>query len=274
MKSQFTSRLLTSAWNISPHRGRHLIASILQRLIASERPAADAWGDPLPTMSVSDGIAIIPVIGTLMVNVPDWVKSWGLAITDANDIAEELEEATQRPDVTMAILNIDSPGGESIAGEKLYDAVETFRQSKPIFTYSADGALICSSAYQCAAPSTAILTGKFSSVGCVGTYMVYLDDSIYWQNMGISFEVFRSGSLKAIGQEGSLTDDQRKYLQSTVDEFGARFRSGVLKYRTGIAAEDLDGQDFLGSIAARKGFTAGLAPDLASATARFQRMAR
>ena len=49
----------------------------------------------------------------------------------------------------------------------------------------------------------------------------------------MKWEVSRSGELKGIGID-ALTQEQRDYLQSLVDNAGATFRSNLLEYRTGI----------------------------------------
>jgi ClpP class serine protease len=271
MKELFFSRLITTPWNIGPARGRAIIGGMVARLMLGERPERDIGGSPLPVMRVEDGTAIIPLRGVLMLNVPAWVKELGFNVTDGNDIGDEYARALADPAVERIVLDIDSPGGESLCGEKLYDLAAAAGRRKPVFAWAGDGALMCSSAYQAAAPCRAIYAGKFAEVGCVGTYAAVLDDSAYWEQMGIRWEVFRSGPLKGIGIDG-ITDEQRVYLQGRVEEFGDRFRRGILAYRTGIDPGDLDGRDFRGAEAAARGFVAGLAPSLGAAIARAARV--
>lgn len=271
MKSQFIDRLLSQPWHIGTSRGRTIIGSMLQALLKNERPEEDVFGDPLPKMQVVGDVSIIPVCGVLMLNAPDWAKSWGFNLTDPNDIEEEIDESLNNPAVEFIVLNIDSPGGESIAGEKLFDLVESASRKKPVFSFAKDGAMICSSAFQCAAPSVAILAGKFSEIGCIGTYLSLLDDTGWWEQMGIKWEVFRSGALKGIGED-ALTTEQRDYLQQTVDAFGDRFRKMVSKYRTEIDPANMQGQSFRGAEAAQYGFTAGIAKDLDSAIGKFRKL--
>lgn len=270
MKARFIDRLISQPWHIGASRGRTIISSMLQTLLKNERPEKDVCGDPLPKMQVIGDVAVIPVSGVLMLNVPDWIKSYGVNLTDPNDIEEEIEEALNNPAVAIIALSFDSPGGESIAGEKFYDLTESASRRKPVLSHVADGAQLCSSAFQAAAPSLAIYSGKYAEVGCIGTYLAYLDDSAFWEQMGMSWETFRSGDFKGI--DGKLTDQQREYFQSTVDEYGTRFRSGVSRYRTAISAEDMQGQTFRGIEAAQRGFVAGTVRDLPSAIAKFRRL--
>lgn len=268
MKEQFISRLLCEPQNIDPARGRTIISSLLLKL-RNERPEEDYCGDPLPKMQILGDMAIVPIVGVLQMNVPDWVKKYGINLTDANDIEEEITQALARPEVRMIILHVDSPGGSAIAGNKIYDLVESARKQKPVFAFSGDGQLICSAAYDAAAPCNAIYTGPYSCVGSIGSYLAFLDDTEFWKMMGVTWEVFRSGDFKGIGED-EISKKQRDYLQSKVDEAGARFRSNVARYRTGIAASDMQGQWWNGSDAALRGFSAGTVKDLSAAMTKFR----
>lgn len=268
MKTQLISKLLTTNWDLSPAQARAFLSTLLPRL-RGERPAEDVFGDPLPKMSVQGDIAVIPIRGVLMMNVPQWLKDWGCNITDVNDIAEELTEALSDPRVTAIVADFDSPGGWSIAGHKLFDMMEAAASQKPLFSWADDGADMASAAFNGAAPSRMILTGPFSCVGSIGSYCVQLDDSDFWKQLGITIEVFRSGEFKGMGED-SLTAAQREFIQATTDSYGARIRANVAKYRTELPAAEMRGQYYDGSIAAEKGFTHGTAPDLASAITRFR----
>ena len=273
MKAHFINKLLSQPWHISQARGRMVIGSILSRL-RSERPAEDVFGEPLPKMQILDDVAVIPLRGVLMINVPGWLKEWGLNVTDANDIDEELQRALHDPAVSMIVLDSDSPGGWSIAGDKLFDLVEAAGRKKPVFAWCADGGDCCSSAYEAVAPCTAILAGKHAlAVGCIGSYLAILDDSEYWKMLGITWEVFRSGDLKGIGED-ALSETQRAWLQEMTDAAGATFRRNVAKYRTELPAEEMQGQYYTGAEAARRGFIHGTARDLSGAIAKWKTMLR
>lgn len=271
MKAQFLSKLLCRPWNIAPERGRIIIGDIICRLMKNERPDEDYAGNPLPKMQIVGDVAIIPISGVLYINVPDWFKEYGFNLTDANDIAEEVEAALNNPSVSMIVQDIDSPGGDANAGEKLFDLFEAANKKKPVFSWAADGADMCSSAFYSAAPSTAIVTGPFACVGSIGTYSSWPDDSQFWKMMGIDWKVFRSGTFKGIGED-AISEEQGEYIQSIVDYYGGKFRDDVSKYRTGIKPEDMQGQYFQGQDAASRGFTAGTAKTRDAALAKFRKM--
>lgn len=272
MKAQFIDKLLSEPWNMDRLRARTLLGHIIQTLIQNERPASTPSGRSLPTMQTVGDVAIIPLCGVIQLNIPDWIKEWGLNITDANDIEEEIDKALSNPAVRMIVFDVDSPGGSALAGEKLFELVEAANRKKPCFGFCADGADAASTAYLAIASTQAILAGKFAKgIGCIGSFHVLLDDSEYWAKLGMNFRVFRSGDFKGIGED-SLSEEQASYLQSKVDQAGDSFRQKVKKYRIGVAEENMRGQWFNGVQAAESGFTAGTCKDLNAAISRFRKM--
>lgn len=271
MKEQFINKLACQPMDMSQARARTFIASTVQKLRA-ERPDEDVFGDPLPKMQVIGDVAVIPVYGVLMLALPDWVKQWGLSITDINDVVEEITAAMNDPRVSLIVLDFDSAGGWSIAGQKLFDFVERMRTrgTKPIFSWCADGADVCSAAFHGATPSLMFLTGPYAcSVGCIGTYLAVLDDTEFWKMMGITIIVERSGELKGMGEDG-FSAPQLAFLKASVDQCGSLFRSHVTRYRTELDPADMEGQWYSGDQAARRCFTQGLAADLPAAIQKFR----
>ena len=269
-KNQLVEKILCQPWHGNAVRNRALISSLLGRL-KGDRPDQDVFGDKLPTMSIVGDVAVIPISGTLMINIPDWFKSWG-GVTDANDIESDLNQALANPAVRLIVIDSDSPGGWSIAGDKLFTLVESANRLKPVLGWCADGADCCSSAYEAVAAARAVLVGPYAgSVGCIGSYLTFLDATEYWKNLGVVWEVFRSGDLKGLGIDG-LSEDQKAFLQSTVDTAGAFFRANVSKYRTGIPRAEMEGQYYNGAESARRGFAAGTAQDLSAAIEKFRAM--
>jgi ClpP class serine protease len=271
MRANFISKLITSPWNIEPVRARTIIGGMVRTLLKNERPAEDYDGYPLPKMQVVGNVAVIPIGGVLLLNVPDWLKEFGFCFTDADDIEEEITDALNNENVALLVFNVNSPGGLSLAGNKLFDVVEAANARKPCFGFCADGGDMASSAYQAVAACRELRAGYYADgIGCIGTYLAYLDDTEFWAQMGITFEIFQSGEFKGIGESVPLTDAQRKYLQSIVDKFGAIIRGNVTKYQTAIADEDLQGQWFDGKTAAQRGFIAGCEKNFDAAVRRFQ----
>jgi ClpP class serine protease len=281
-KIHFISKLLSAVWGLDKIRGRVVLTSIIQPLLPrngdgppsgrGDRPSEDMCGDPLPCMTKVGDIALIPLTGVLSIDVPSWLKEYGVNLTDVNDIEEEIEDALQDANVRMIIFDVNSPGGLSLAGNKLFEIVEAANRLKPCFAYCGAGRDMASAAYDAVAACTALACSPHAEgVGCIGSYCAYLDDSEFWAQMGMKWEIFKSGEYKGIGDGLPLTEPQREFIQSQTDYYGAIIRANVKKYRSAIADEDLQGQWFPGRQAAAKSFVTELADDTQGAIAYFRR---
>lgn len=277
-KTHYISKILGSHWGLDKIRGRTVLCSVIHPLLprpASDRPQEDVFGEPLPCMQKLGDIAKIPIEGVLSIDVPDWLKEYGVWLTDVNDIIKEINDALQDANILNLIFPVNSPGGLSIAGNVLFEAIEKANKIKPCFAYCAAGADMASAAYDAVAGCTALACSPHAEgVGCVGSYMAYLDDTEFWKQMGITWQIFKSGEYKGIGESVPLTQPQKDFLQGQTDYYGAIIRKNVKKYRTGIADEDLQGQWWAGVQAAQKGFVYSLADDLQSAIAKFRRLTK
>lgn len=274
-KAHFISKMLGAVWGLDKIRGRSVLCSIVHPLLPhpkSERPEQDVFGDPLPCMKILGDIAEIPITGVMSIEVPDWLKEYGVNLTDVLDIEDEIRRALNDANVKMLVFDTNSPGGLSLAGNYLFEVIENARRIKPCFTYTGPGRDNASACYDAVAPSNALgCSPHAEGVGCVGSYLAYLDDTEFWAQMGMKWEIFKSGEYKGIGESVPLTDPQRAFLQSQSDYYGAIIRRNVKKYRTSIADDDLQGQWYAGREAARRNFVAFLADDLQSAIAKFRR---
>jgi ClpP class serine protease len=272
MRAEFVSKVCSTVLDLPKLRARTIVANIAMR---SLRPRGQGDDDAeelspnAPKMQIIGNVAVIQMVGVIWMNVPDSAKRY---FVDANDIEELINRALRDENVQLIVFDVNSPGGWDLASLKLFELVEAANRKKPCFAFCADGCDMASGAYYAVAATTAIYAGWYADgVGCVGCYLAWLDDTEFWAQMGIKFEVFREGELKGMGID-SLSEPQRAYLQNMVSESGERFRKNVLKYRSGIALADLEGQWFMGSEAAKRGFVAGCVDNLEAAIAKFRRM--
>jgi signal peptide peptidase SppA len=274
MRADYVSKILGTVWDLPKLRARTMIANMATKLLRDERPAESAFGEALPKMRVEGNVAIIPIRGIISMNVPDWIKAYGFNVTDANDIEEEINSALSNQNVDLIVFDVDSPGGWDLASVKLFEIVEVAARKKPCYAFCPDGGDMASGAYYAVAACKLIYAGWYADgVGCIGAYLAWLDDTQFWADMGIKFEVFRSGELKGLGED-SLSEPQRAYLQTMVDDSGDRFRKNVSKYRKQISKADMEGQWYEGSEAAKRGFIHACVDNLEAAIKKFQSDAR
>lgn len=120
-----------------------------------------------------------------------------------------------------------------------------------------------SAAYWIGSASNRLVVAPSASVGSIGVYLAYMDQSAAAAAAGIKPVVISSGPLKGMGIPGlSLTDDQAAYLQAEVNAIAADFKAAVRKKRALVKDEDMQGQSMQGKVAIAKGLATGSAPTL------------
>lgn len=214
---------------------------------------AEFWGMEfeLPGMQILDsGIAVIPVHG-LLAKRPDGFEKLVFGVTDFDDVRRDLQEADDRYDVEMIVLDFDTPGGSATGTRELADDISGI--PKPVYAYT--DTIMCSAGYYAACAANHICASPSATVGCVGTVMSHYDVSKMFEDMGIKVELFASGKFKGMGSPGvPLTDEQREFLQASVDEDANTFKDYVRANRGGwVPEEDMEGQWFTGEHALKNG---------------------
>ena len=205
------------------------------------RPQTDLWGDPLPQMTIRDGVAYIPVQGILACGLDPIMKMLGW--TDYDDVLADVRAAEMNPAVRKIVLVFDSPGGQATGAPETGAAL--LRCSKPLIGYSAGQ--VDSAAFLLACACDSLYLRPTAEAGSIGTKIAVIDRSAAYQQMGIKVEVFASGQFKAAGTPGtSLTDPQRDDIVRTMMTINGMFTGFVQKTRTRIAEDSMQGQVFVG----------------------------
>jgi signal peptide peptidase SppA len=186
-----------------------------------------------------EGVAVIPVMGTLMLRAGTMDKQSGMA--DYLDIREAIKTAELDERVSAIMLHIDSPGGMCMGCEETAAAFKM--AEKPTIAYT-DG-MMDSAAYWIGSQADVVYMSPSARAGSIGVYMSLLDVSQNYAAQGIKRETFATGQYKAMGLEGtSLTDEQRTLLQAEVDDIFARFARAVVAARDLVQPDSMQGQDF------------------------------
>jgi protease-4 len=158
--------------------------------------AVSAWiyGDEFAGAAV-DHIAKVRIEGT---------------ITEDEDLIKRLETIRQSPRVKGVILSIDSPGGTTVGGESIYEAVRKLAADKPVVAQV--GTLAASAGYMIASAADHIVARKSSIVGSIGVLIQYPDVSGLMDKLGIKLEEVKSSPLKASPSPFKPTNDDERAM--------------------------------------------------------------
>lgn len=109
--------------------------------------------------------------------------------------SKQLEKIRKDENVKAVIVAIDSPGGTTVGGEALHNAIRKIAKEKPVV--SSIGGLAASAGYMVAVAADHIVAPRTSIVGSVGVLFQYPNATELFGKIGVSMEEIKSSPLKA-----------------------------------------------------------------------------
>ena len=176
----------------------------------------------------AEGIAVIPIVGTL-ISRWDWLAAWcGLVSYDT--IGMTLDAAMADHRVRGVLLDIDSPGGEAAGMLDLADRIRAADAAKPV--WASANSLAASAGYGIAAAAGRLTLPRLGCVGSIGVVAVHIDQSAQDKEWGLKFTALYSGARKIDGWgHAPLSAEARDRFQAQLDEARAKFAASVAKHR-------------------------------------------
>ncbi|ASG21404.1 S49 family peptidase [Nitrospirillum viridazoti] len=180
-----------------------------------------------------DGVAIVPVLGTLVARW-DWLAAWcGLTSYDA--LTATIGAAIDDPRVRGIMLDIDSPGGIAAGMLDCADRIRAASEVKPLWAHA--NALAASAACGIGTAPTRLSLPRMGNVGSVGVVSLHVDQSAADEQRGLRYTALYSGAQKIDGWgHAPLPDDVRARFQARLDASRLQFATAVAGYR-GLAVD-------------------------------------
>lgn len=186
------------------------------------------------TMRVQNGVAILPIVGSL-VNRGAWIGT-NSGLVSYEGVAAQLREAAADPEVSAILMDIDSPGGEATGMFGIACLVQEVNKTKPVVAMVNDVA--ASAAYGIASGAREIIVSPTSMVGSVGVVLTHLDRSAEMEQKGVKATLIHAGAHKVDGNSlGPLPESVRSDLQAEVMKFYDQFVGVVAAGRAGRMSE-------------------------------------
>lgn len=200
-------------------------------------------------------VGIVPLSGVIGTDLAAIDKAQGAV--DLKDFRAELAKMAANPDVKVVVVHVNSPGGTATG--TLEAANDLYNLDKPTVTF-VDG-IMASGGMFVGSQSDRVVATPSALVGSIGAYTVYYEYDLARE--GVTAKLFKDGTLKADGAFGvPLTSEQEAHIQNQISYLGTVFRNTVLRKRSMVAMEDMQGQTFRGAQAAEKGLVTGLVNSL------------
>jgi protease IV len=150
-------------------------------------------------------------------------------------IRDQFERAASRNDVKAVILRVNSPGGEVLASDQIYDLISEFQKetSKPVI--AAMGSVAASGGYYVAAPCRWIVADEMTITGSIGVIMSTFNIRQLLDKVGVQPQVYKSGRYKDMlgmtRKESDIPPEERKIIQDLIDETFTKFKKVVAEGR-------------------------------------------
>ncbi|WP_045441315.1 S49 family peptidase [Citrobacter sp. S-77] len=188
---------------------------------------------PAKNYQVKNGIAILPVSGTLVHKLGTLRPFSGM--TGYDGLTARLQMAVNDPDVRGILLDIDSPGGQAAGAFDCADMIYRLREQKPVWALCND--MACSAAMLLAAACTRRLVTQTAKIGSIGVMMAHTSYEKQLAQEGVDITLIYSGQHKVDGNSiQALPAGVRADFQRRIDEARQMFVDKVALY-TGLSAE-------------------------------------
>lgn len=187
----------------------------------------------------------------------------------------QVRVAANDPDMRAIILEVNSPGGGVTPSDEIYNALRSFRQSRPdrrIVVFVRD--LGASGAYYAAMASDFIVAEPTAVVGSIGVILQSINLQGLSEKIGITDVTIKSGANKdLLNPFQPVNTNQVELLQKLINTMQARFRNIVAESRSldpSTCPELFDGRIFSAEDALEKGLIdqIGYWDDALAATAK------
>jgi protease-4 len=186
-------------------------------------PFARSSSDSFLTTGRS-GVAVIKIQGDIRSGYSTGGSS------GADDVIEELVSAKHSSNIRAVILDINSPGGSVGATKSIYNAVRDLRKEKPVVAVVSD--IAASGGYYVASACDKIFAQDGSLIGSIGVISFHGDISGFLNDYKIKISTIKSGKFKDSSYPfRSMTDQERRMLQSVMDDAYERFITDVSEGR-------------------------------------------
>jgi len=191
-------------------------------------------------------IAVVPIYGILAKNA-GFMEEVCHGVTDINGIQHAIAQAAAAKEVKTLILDLATPGGQVTGIPEIGALVRGVTKMRGKTVYAFTDERCCSAGYWIGSQADEFYTTPSATVGSIGTYLAWLDESVKMQLEGVRLEFFGAGKHKGMGLPGKpLSQEDRALLQGKVEQINGWFTSAVLGARGKVSDETMQGQTFNG----------------------------
>jgi protease-4 len=160
-------------------------------------------------------------------------------ITDDRDLLRLIKRARDNQNVSAVVLAVNSPGGTTVGGEALFEALRDLAGKKPVVAQF--GTVAASAAYIVGLASDWIVARGNTITGSVGVIFQWPDFSGLLDKLGIKVNEIKSGPLKANPSPFQPLDEPGRQAAEKMVAESQRWFLNLVRSRRMIDTSKVDG---------------------------------
>lgn len=170
---------------------------------------------PEPEGRIGGSIALVYATGTITGGESGLDPIFGETM-GARTMTRILREVAADPDVSAAVLRIDSPGGDAFASEEIWAAVEELGERMPVVASMSDVA--ASGGYYIASAADSIVAEPVTITGSIGVVAILFNLRGMWDRLGIDWDSAQTSPAADFpSSTRPLTDEERETFRRLVE---------------------------------------------------------
>jgi protease-4 len=174
-------------------------------------------------------IAVIYCTGTMMGGEDSADPYFGRTM-GANRVIRDVKRAAESSSIKAIILRINSPGGSSLAADRIWYAVNEAQKEKPVIASISD--VGASGGYYIALGADTILAQELSLVGSIGVYAGKFSLENLYKKIDMNTVFMKRGNNAGIFSLNSkFSDSERNVIQRMIQDFYFKFVTKVSQSR-------------------------------------------
>jgi signal peptide peptidase SppA len=182
----------------------------------------------ISTFDVIDGVAIIPIEGSLVHKGAYIGMSSGR--TSYQGIQTQVARTLRDERIKAVVFEVDSYGGEVAGAFETAEMIAALSRAKPTLSILTDFAF--SAGYLLASAARQIVAPENGGVGSIGAVMMHTDFSRQLENEGVKVTILAAGKHKADGNPAQpLSEEVRQRMLARLESARQSFAAAVGSYR-------------------------------------------
>jgi protease-4 len=174
-------------------------------------------------------VALVYVVGAIVMGESGYDPLFG-RVVGSTTMVETLDEVAWDGHADAVVIRVDSPGGDALASEEIWAAIEDLNERVPVVISMGDVA--ASGGYYISAGADAIVAESSTLTGSIGVLAVLFDASGLYEKLGITWDLVKTNPAADFPTSTrGMTEAERSVFHALVEDFYRSFVERVAEGR-------------------------------------------